>query len=214
MSLALQYPKHMDVQVRPPLIVEDASDEALMLAYAEQADQSAFAELYTRYKKSVYRYCVRMLKDEGLGADVYQEVWSKLIKGRERYQVKAKFKTYIFHIAHNLIIDHWRKQSSQGQKLQWVSTDVDPDEGASVELESSADIFRDLVDAEQLQLFKQALHALPPDQRDAVLLHYEQGFTLEQIAEMNAVGRETIKSRLRYAVKKLKHQLSTNEVNT
>jgi len=180
------------------------SDEELMLAYAQQSNEQAFAELYGRYKQNLYRYCVRMLSDEGLGADVYQETWSKVIKAREKYQVKAKFKTYIFHVAHNLIIDAWRKRSSQGEKLEFVSIDDDKDESFSPQLEANANIFAEITSDEQLIQFKLALEQLPPEQRDAVLLHYEHGLTLQQIADMEELGRETIKSRLRYAVKKLK----------
>lgn len=178
------------------------------MAYAQQANEQAFAELYARYKQSLYRYCVRMLSDEGLGADVYQETWSKVIKARAKYQVKAKFKTYIFHVAHNLIIDAWRKRSSQGEKLQFVSLDDKDEDNYTLELKASADIFAEIQSEEQLLQFKLALEQLPPEQRDALLLHYQQGFTLEQIATMEEVGRETIKSRLRYALKKLKKIIS------
>ena len=203
MTLALKYPMHMDVQ-KTLTTSSQQSDETLMLAYAQNNDETAFAELYGRYKQSLYRYCIRMLSDEGLGADVYQETWSKVIKAREKYQVKAKFKTYIFHIAHNLIIDAWRKRSSQGEKLEFVSIDDDKDDSANIELESNANIFAEIQSEEQLIQFKLALEQLPPEQRDAVLLHYEHGLTLQQIADMEELGRETIKSRLRYAVKKLK----------
>ena len=207
MLLALKYPMHMDVQ-HTNQDINTLSDEELMLAYAHECNEHAFAELYARYKQSLYRYCVRMLSDEGLGADVYQETWSKVIKARDKYQVKAKFKTYIFHVAHNLIIDSWRKRSSRGEKLEFVSIDDDRDDTYSIELESNADIFAEIRSEEQLIQFKLALEQIPPEQRDALLLHYEQGFTLEQIATMEDVGRETIKSRLRYAVKKLKTLIS------
>ena len=185
-----------------------------MLAYAQQGDQHAFTELYARYKQNLYRYCVRMLNDEGLGADVYQDTWSKLIKARETYQVKAKFKTYLFHIAHNLIIDAWRKRSSQGEKLEFISIDDDREDSIDLHLTANANVFDEIKTEEQLLQFKLALDQLPPEQRDAVLLHYEHGLTLQQIAAMEDVGRETIKSRLRYAVKKLKHLITAmNEFN-
>lgn len=213
--LAVQYPMHMDVRAVTQPVKQYArlSDEVLMLTYAQQDDQKAFAELYARYKVNLYRYCVRMLNDEGLGADIYQEAWCKVIKARAKYKVKAKFKTYIFHVAHNLIIDAWRKRSSQGQKLEFVSIDDDKsDSGININLQSNTDIFTELVSTEQLEQFQKAVLHLPPEQRDALLLHYAHGFTLEDIAQMESVGRETIKSRLRYATKKLKHRLA--EVNS
>ena len=199
---ALQYPKHMDVRpLNSPQAKSEfeTSDEELMMAYAHHNDQKAFATLYTRHKASLYRYCSRMLGNEALGAELFQDAWSKIIKARARYQVKAKFKTYLFHVAHNLIIDQWRKNNPD-----MLSIDEQREDATPIELQSSSNLMSDLLSAEQLEQFKSAVLELPPMQRDVVLLHYDHGLTLEQIAECEGVGRETIKSRLRYAVKKLK----------
>ena len=209
---ALQYPKHMDVhplnsaQKKSEL---ETSDEELMMAYAQHNDQQAFATLYTRHKTSLYRYCARMLGNEALGAELFQDAWSKIIKARARYQVKAKFKTYLFHVAHNLIIDQWRKSNPI-----MLSIDEERENASSVELESSTNLMSDLLSAEQLEQFKEAVLELPPMQRDVVLLHYDHGLTLEQIAQCEGVGRETIKSRLRYAVKKLKTIIANVNIDT
>jgi len=203
---ALQYPKHMDVRpLNSPQTKSEyeTPDEELMMAYANNNDQAAFATLYTRHKASLYRYCVRMLGNEALGAELFQDAWSKIIKARARYQVKAKFKTYLFHVAHNLIIDQWRKNNPN-----MLSIDEELDNAAGLELESTTNLMADLLTNEQVEQFKQAVLELPPMQRDVVLLHYDHGLTLEQIAHCEGVGRETIKSRLRYAVKKLKTIIS------
>ena len=208
--LAVKYPWHMDVlplqaDVDAKLTqVVEATDEALMLAYARQNDQQAFATLYARHKSSLYRYCVRMLNNEALGAELFQEAWSKVIKARERYVVKAKFKTYLFHVAHNLIIDQWRKHKPD-------MLFVDDQDESSFELESEVDLVEELERDTQLEEFRAAVLELPPMQRDVVLLHYDHGLSLEQIAALDGVGRETVKSRLRYAMKKLKHLLANSE---
>lgn len=173
------------------------------MAYAQHNDQQAFATLYTRHKGSLYRYCVRMLGNEALGAELFQEAWSKVIKARARYEVKAKFTTYLFHVAHNLVIDQWRKH-----KPDMLSVDQDD---SHIELESSTDMFADLLSEERLERFRAAIANLPPIQRDVVLLHYDHGLTLEQIASLDGIGRETVKSRLRYAMKKLRTQLDTSQ---
>ena len=208
---ALQYPKHMDV--RPLNLLQkksefETTDEELMMAYAHHNDQQAFATLYTRHKASLYRYCARMLGNEALGAELFQDAWSKIIKARTRYQVKAKFKTYLFHVAHNLIIDQWRKNNPD-----MLSIDEEREDASPIELQSSSNLMSELLSAEQLEQFKNAVLELPPMQRDVVLLHYDHGLTLEQIAECEGVGRETIKSRLRYAVKKLKKIIANLEIH-
>ena len=208
---ALQYPKHMDV--RPLNLLQkksefETTDEELMMAYAHHNDQQAFATLYTRHKASLYRYCARMLGNEALGAELFQDAWSKIIKARARYQVKAKFKTYLFHVAHNLIIDQWRKNNPD-----ILSIDEEREDASPIELQSSSNLMSELLSAEQLEQFKNAVLELPPMQRDVVLLHYDHGLTLEQIAECEGVGRETIKSRLRYAVKKIKKIIANLETH-
>lgn len=206
--LLVKYACHMDVRPLNKLNVAkeiEIPDEDLMLAYAQKNDQQAFALLYTRHKSSLYRYCVRMVGNEALGAELFQDAWSKVIKARERYKPSAKFKTYLFHVAHNLIIDHWRKHRPD-------MLSVDDDENF-VELESSSDFLDELNTAEKIEQFRQAVLQLPPKQRNVLLLHYDSGLTLEQIATLDGLGRETVKSRLRYAMKKLKMILADSELH-
>lgn len=188
------------VEDEAPIVLE-TTDEDLMLAYANNQDHQAFTMLYNKHKYSLYRYCVRMTGNEAVGADLFQETWSKIIKARNHYKVKAKFKTYMFHIAHNLIIDHWRKR-----KVEFTS--IEEQQASGYELAANFDFIADLEKEERVKLFKQALEVLPPQQRDAVLLHYDHGLTLEEIGRLEGTGRETIKSRLRYAKEKLHTNIS------
>jgi len=89
---------------------KDTSDEDLMLRYAT-GDVAAFEALYVRHKGPVYRYMLNLCRNEAVAEELYQEVWMKLIKAREKYQVKAKFTTYLYKLAHNQFIDHYRKQN-------------------------------------------------------------------------------------------------------
>ena len=96
-----------------------------------------------------------------------------------------------------------------------MSLENNDDSGQTLELMANSDVFSQIQSEEQLLQFQFAIKQLSHEQRDAVLLHYSQGFTLQQIADMENVGRETIKSRLRYATKKLKDLVSTmNELGT
>jgi RNA polymerase sigma-70 factor (ECF subfamily) len=148
-----------------------------------------------------------MLGNEALGAELFQDAWSKIIKARERYQVRAKFKTYLFHVAHNLIIDQWRKNNPE-----FLSVELHAEYGN--ELESEIILEEQLENQEKLNQFRNAVLELPPQQRDVLLLHYDHGLTLEQIADLDGIGRETVKSRLRYAMQKLKKILSTSELHS
>lgn len=177
------------------------TDEALMLRYAT-GDAVAFEQLYTRHKGPVYRYMLKLCHNEAIAEELFQEVWMKLIKARENYVASAKFTTWLYKLAHNLFIDHYRKQNIQ------IVTDstIAPD---TIESEQHADNNPE----QQLQLnqsidqFNQVLESLPNEQREVFLLKEETDMNLQEIAEMTGINYESAKSRLRYAINKLRSVL-------
>ena len=172
----------------------EAPDEQLMLAY-RGGDAGAFETLYARHRGALYRFVLRSLKgtatDRALAEELFQEAWIRVIEARERYAPSAKFKTWLYTIAHNLLVDHWRKKGLTLVELN--------DEHAS------ADNPARQVEARQTAArFLQALEALPAAQREAFLLHEEGGLSVAEIAAATGTNEEAAKSRLRYATAKLK----------
>jgi RNA polymerase sigma-70 factor (ECF subfamily) len=177
------------------------SDEALMLAYAA-GDVAAFETLYARHKGGVYRYFLRSVREGGLADELFQDVWSNLIKARANYAVEAKFSTWLYRLAHNRLIDHYRR----AQVVQFVALEAEDDTDGPGLMPAS-----DTPGPEAQAASRQAaaqlrrlVQALPPVQREAFLLQAEGGLSLEAIAEATGTGRETVKSRLRYALDKLR----------
>jgi len=170
------------------------SDEVLMLSYAK-GDADAFAVLYGRYRQSLYAYFLRHVSDEPTANDLYQGCWEKVIGARGRYRREAPFRAWLFHIAHNHLVDHYRARRDTAP-LPPDLADPDPDRPAE-----------ELDEADRRRRFRNALSQLPEEQRDALLLRLEGGLALEQIAAVTGVGPETAKSRLRYATRKLKEVL-------
>ena len=180
----------------------EVDDGTLMLRYA-RGDARAFDILYERHKGPLYRYLQRLCRSPDLANDLFQEVWGKVIATRERYEVRAQFNTYLFHIAHNCAIDHFRRASSVHEK---VTEDI----AAVVETLPSAVTDRPEVQAASAQVradFARALAMLPAEQREAFVLYEETGMSLEEIGKASGVNMETAKSRLRYAVAKLRAAL-------
>lgn len=177
-------------------------DATLMLRY-RKGDVRAFEMLYQRHKGALYRYLQRLCRSQEVANDLFQEVWSKVIASRERYEARAKFTTFLFHIAHNCAIDHFRRA---GRPLEQGAQDVDAlaNElaGPSHETPDSA-----LSEAQLRADFKRALDELPAEQRDVFLLYEETGLGLEDIGRVTGVAMETAKSRLRYALGKLRGAL-------
>jgi RNA polymerase sigma-70 factor (ECF subfamily) len=178
------------------------NDGELMLRYA-RGDLRAFETLYQRHRTGLYRYLARHTRNPESANDLFQEVWSKVIASRERYEPRAKFQTFLYRIAHNCFVDYCRRSTVRAE----VSADFDGDEQNT--LPAPEDDRPDTL-AENAQIaarYKAALAALPAEQRDVFLLYEESGLSLEEIAAITAVGPETAKSRLRYAVSKLRHAL-------
>jgi RNA polymerase sigma-70 factor, ECF subfamily len=186
-------------------------DAALMRAYAA-GDLRAFEQLYARHKGPLYRYLVRHARDRELAGDLFQETWSRVIAARERYEARAKFQTFLFTLAHNVFIDHCRRASVRPVLLAPRTADGEDDDAASAqELLPAPAGAQPEQRAEQAELraaLRAALDALPREQRDVFLLYEETGLSLEEIASVTGVGAETAKSRLRYAVAKLRATLA------
>lgn len=167
-----------------------------MLAY-RHGDAGAFETLYARHKGPLYRFVLRAVKARALAEELYQEVWMRVIEARGRYSVQAKFTTWLYTIAHNRIADHWRKR---GLRLADAG-DADPPAPRAYEPEARAE------GRQELQRFAAALAALPELQRATFLLHEEAGMTLTDIAAATGATEEAAKSRLRYALAKLREAL-------
>lgn len=170
------------------------ADSALMLRYRD-GDVAAFEELYGRHKDSVYRYLLRLSQDPATAEDVFQEVWGKIIKARDNYRRTAKFTTFLYRVAHNCFIDHVRRNKRHAGNVG-LEPDQLADAAESPEALTEKTLARRRMEA--------ALADLPEEQRDTFLLHEEAGLNLEQIAAVTGTNREASKSRLRYAVAKLR----------
>ncbi len=186
--------------------VSDDDDAQLMLAYA-RGEMRAFETLYARHRGALYRYLVRQSRDTETAHDLFQEVWSRVIVNRARYEARAKFRTFLFTLAHNCFIDHCRRVKARPAGVGVDDADaadlLPADEEALPEMEIQRD--------ENTRRYRAALATLPPEQRDVYLLHEESGLSLEEIARVTGVGTETAKSRLRYAVGKLKAAMTVAE---
>lgn len=176
--------------------VDAPTDETLFSRY-RRGDVAAFEQLYQRYRQTLYRYLVRTCSDTSEAEDIYHDVWSRVINAKSPFN-DGSFKAYLFQIARNINIDRSRRN-----RLQLVTDDATLD--AQPSADKTAEERQHLEDCGERLLNE--LGQLPAEQRDAFLLKEESDLTLEQIARMVNVGRETIKSRLRYALQRLREAL-------
>ncbi|WP_449467015.1 RNA polymerase sigma factor [Stenotrophomonas humi] len=184
----------MDTAVHTP------TDETLMLAYAG-GDAEAFAQLYSRHRARLFHYLLGQLRDRALAEELFQDIWQKMINARTGWKPDAAFATWLFRIAHNRLNDHWR-----ASRHRPAAPDDADERMARLADTCTPELVAD-EQAQRLQL-RQALAELPPEQQEVVLLRLEQELSLEEIGQITGVGRETVKSRLRYAMDKLRARLS------
>lgn len=172
----------------------EVTDSALMLRYRD-GDVAAFERLYRRHNDALYRYLLRHCGQPAAAEDVFQDVWSKIIRARDTYRPTAKFTTFLYRVAHNCFIDHVRRNKRHAQEAR-LDPDNQADPADSVELSAERCLAR--------RRLEHALRDLPDEQRDVFLLREEAGLGLDDIAAVTGCNRETAKSRLRYATDKLR----------
>jgi RNA polymerase sigma factor (sigma-70 family) len=192
----------------------DETDDLLMAAYA-QGDVDAFERLYARHQAGLYRF-VRRLLGGPLAAqadEVFQDTWLRVVHARARWEPQgATFRTWLYTLAHHRAIDLLRRSGRE------VSVDAADESGEEPwQPEGSAAWAHwpapsgSATPNEDLAFWRRAgeqllkcLEQLPLPQRSAFLLHHDDGLSLDEVARALEVGFETAKTRLRYAMAKLR----------
>ncbi len=175
---------------------QEAADEALYERFS-RGDQAAFSTLYQRYKDRLFGYLVRQLRDEARAEELAQEIWMKVIRHSADYQPTGAFASWLFTLARHRVIDDYRQQ-----KRTPPADDVEVDGVELISAELSPEELAQCL--ESRQRINEAIQQLSPAQQEALNLRYGAEFSLEAIAEVTNTSRETVKSRLRYGVNKLR----------
>ena len=182
----------------------EPSDAELMQAYAA-GQVSAFDTLYDRHALALWRFVLRSVQRPEIADELVQEVWFSVVREAARYQPSARFRTWLYTLAHHRVVDHWRRHRPH------ASLDAATADGSALAdllaAESGYGSERRLDSREQTQALLDALAALPEPQREAFLLQAEAGLSLAEIAQATGVTPEIAKSRLRYARTRLRQAL-------
>jgi RNA polymerase sigma-70 factor (ECF subfamily) len=184
------------------------SDEQLMLQYRD-GDLLAFRVLYARHRLGLYRFIAWRSPRAEWVDEIVQDAWAGLHHARGRYRPDASFRTYLYQIARNRLLDLLRQHQpvlaaelgagADGRDL----FDLLADAAQDVETPDGA-----LARTQREGSLHSALATLPGEQREAIVLQQFSGMSVDEIARLVAVPAETVKSRLRYAMRKLRAQLS------
>jgi RNA polymerase sigma-70 factor (ECF subfamily) len=172
------------------------TDEFLMMRL-QCGDTEAFNVLYERYRRPLYNFILRFVQNEAQAEDVYQETFMRVLQAAVHYKQRYKFSTWLFTIAHNLCIDCLRADRSQIPLEEVEGCLTAPD----------SDPLDHLVQHELITDTNRALVELPPDQRAVVLLRVVHGYSQKETAQIVGASVGTVKSRLHYALLKLREIL-------
>ena len=186
---------------KPPSPLLEPTDEALMQSFA-RGHVNAFEQLYDRHETGVWRFVFRSVQNQAVTDDLVQELWFAVARTAASYEPTAKFKTWLFTMARNRVIDYVRTAKNH------VSIDAENDAGelmfADLAAESRLGPLRQVSSREEARALLEAIEQLPEDQREVFLMQAEGDMSVEEIAAAVGVSFETAKSRLRYARSKLK----------
>lgn len=187
---------------------DEVTDDAELMLRFGRGEALAFEALYATHRAPLWRYVLRRVRDPAAAADLFQEIWLRVVAHAPRYRPAAKFSTWLYRIADHACIDFFRARQRSQRRLVDDADALDdlPDGGAGPEDEAAA--------LDRREALEQALAALPGEQQSAFLMYVEAGMSIEEIAAATGVGTETAKSRLRYAVAKLKASLGDRYLET
>ena len=200
----------------PTAATTEPTDDALMTAYAA-GDARAFEQLYARHQAGLYRF-IRRLLGNALNAqtdEVFQDTWLRVVHARARWEPQgASFRTWLFTLAHHRVVDLLRRSGREVSVDAFDAGDGEPWEpqgASSAAWQHWPAPAPAASHTEELAFWRRAgekllgcLEQLPIPQRSAFLLHHDDGLALDEVAAALEVGFETAKTRLRYAMSKLR----------
>ena len=185
------------------------TDDLLVKAYAS-GDNEAFDALLRRHQERVFNYILRIIKNEDIANDIFQETFVKAILTikQGRYTENGRFAAWISRIAHNLIIDHYRQEKSENVQ----SADIE-----DIDVFNRKDLceatIEDIIIADQIRDdVKYLIELLPELQKEVLKMRYYQNLSFKEIAELTGVSINTALGRMRYAIINLRRIASEKEI--
>lgn len=173
------------------------SDQDLVQAYIK-GDLSAIEVLINRHRSKVYTYIILTIKNQQLAEDLFQETFIKVIQSLKagKYKDNGKFLSWVIRIAHNLIIDHFRKE----KQMNAISNDDSEVDLFNSKKLSDSNIEELIIDSQIKSEIRVLINELPDDQREVVLLRHYGGLSFKEIADQTDVSINTALGRMRYAL--------------
>lgn len=179
------------------------SEVAAEILQLQRGDKDAFGALLARYQNRLYRYLLRIVRDQATAEDLFQQTWLRVIEKIRRYDSRRSFEAWLFSVARNLAIDYLRRYRPKSLEEPLPG-------GVLIRDRISADAPDALERAMRLQQATHVLAALeeqPAVYREVLSLRFEEEMKLEEIAEVLDVPLSTVKTRLRRGLERMRESL-------
>ena len=188
--------------------MQDEADEDLMVQY-QRGEVRAFEILLQRHRRPVYNFILRFVGDKETAEDLLQEAFLRVIKGADAYKRQAKFTTWLYTIARNLCVDQSRRRKHRKHASLDAPMSSSEDSSTLLDVLPSSEMASDRksVNKELHATMQRAIAALSEEQREVFLMREFLDLPFKQIADVVGVPENTVKSRMRYALEKLRLEL-------
>jgi RNA polymerase sigma factor (sigma-70 family) len=186
------------------------SDYELIMRFIK-GEQSCFEELIHRHKNKVFAYISLYIRDQALAEDIFQDTFLKVIQSVKsgRYYDNGKFLSWVMRIAHNLIIDHFRRI----KQMNTVSNDNYDSDLFNSKRFADSNIEDDMIKRQVQKDIRRMITQLPDDQREVVILRHYAGLSFKEIAEITDVSINTALGRMRYALINLRKIMDEKKIS-
>lgn len=178
------------------MLSNNPTDQVLVQNYLS-GNQSSFEILLNRHKDRVYAFIMSKIKNRDITEDIFQDTFIKVINSLQKgnYNEQGKFLPWMMRIAHNLVIDHFRKQS----KMRMVRSTDEYDIFNLLD-SNSATIEQEMIITQVKTDLKLLIEQLPEDQKEVLNMRYFEEMSFKEIAELTGVSINTALGRMRYAL--------------
>jgi RNA polymerase sigma-70 factor (ECF subfamily) len=199
---------HVGAQLGHPAMLLDDADEDLMVAY-QKGEVRAFEILLQRHRKPVFNFILRYVGDKETAEDLLQETFMRVIKGADAYKRQAKFTTWLYTIARNLCVDQTRRRKHRRHASLDAPMAASEDSGTLLDIVPSNEMASDrkTINKQLHETMQAAIGELSEEQREVFLMREFLDMPFKQIADVVGVPENTVKSRMRYALEKLRLEL-------
>ncbi len=176
-----------------------------------KGNQASIEILINRHRKKIFTYILIVVKDKCLAEDIFQDTFIKVIKSLKegRYKDNGRFLSWVIRIAHNLMIDHFRKE----KQLNVISNDSYETDIFNSKKFAERTIEEEMIHAQITKDIRTLLHELPEDQREGVVLSHFCGLSFKEIAEQTNVSINTALGRMRYALINLRRLIQEKNLS-